>query len=511
LAATGSPQEPEARATQAEQLRALNTSSDEERTLEAFGYRQELGRSMGAFSAFALSFSGIGITAAVFATIGFVWSQGGPAGIWTWPIASVFIVLLGLVFAEISTKVPLSGVSFQWASRLSSPHLGYFVGLFAYIAFQIGVVSTDLVFAKFFTSTIGIQASQSISVIIAVISFVVQGGLLVGGLRIATKINNVAVVTEIVAGLVAGLALLIWALATHHHGFGYSFNTGTAAGKSYLVPFALSFLLPIFTFSAWEAPADLAEETVSSTSTTPRAMIRSIIMTAVIGWIMLLGFTLAMPSLKSTIASDDPGFLIVGSAFGSALANAFLVVVDISIFATGLAILAMAARVLFSMARDGVAPGSKYLSRVHPKTHSPIHATVAVTLVAVVVTIVAQKLTYVSQVASVFYALVYLIVTGIYIFSRNRFSSPVGAFTMGRAGRPVMVVVLAFMVFAVGSLTVPSINRNVAETSLGFLGLVLLSYLASLRPIRALHARRSGDSAVRGAASTSVKSEDEID
>src|ERR1700685_3529840 len=108
-----------------ETLRSLSTTAEEEKTLERFGYKQELSRTMGAFSAFALSFSGIGITAAVFSTIGFVWSQGGPAGIWTWPIASVFFVLLGLVFGEISTKVPLAGVSFQWVSRLKSAHFGF--------------------------------------------------------------------------------------------------------------------------------------------------------------------------------------------------------------------------------------------------------------------------------------------------------------------------------------------------------------------------------------------------
>ncbi len=480
-----------------ETLRSLSTTAEEEKTLERFGYKQELSRTMGAFSAFALSFSGIGITAAVFATIGFVWTQGGPAGIWTWPIASVFFLLLGFVFGEISTKVPLAGVSYQWVSRLRSAHHGFVVGMFAYIAFQVGVVSTDLVFAQFLLPTLGIASTQSNQVIVAVVAFVVQGGLLIGGLRIATKVNNIAVVTEICAGFVTGLALLIWALATHHHSFSYSFNTGGVAksGSSYFLPFIISFLLPIFTFSAWEAPADLAEETVAGTSTTPWAMIRAIILTAVIGFVMLLGFTLAMPALKETLASSDPGALIVQNAFGSTISKLFLVVVDISIFATGLAILAMAARILFSMARDNVVPGSKHLARVSGSRHSPIYATLAVTVAAVVVTLIAQKLTYVSQVAAVFYALVYLLVTASYLTARNKFPSPKGAFSMGRWGTPVMVTVLAFLLFAVGSLTLPSINHKVAETALVFLGLVVVVWLASIRRINRTEAQRADHSA----------------
>ena len=431
----GEPVSPEGTSSN-ENLRELATTAEEEETLERFGYKQELSRTMGAFSAFALSFSGIGITAAVFATIGFVWSQGGPAGIWTWPIASVFFVLLGLVFGEISTKIPLAGVSFQWVSRLKSAHYGFMVGLFAYIAFQVGVVSTDLVFAAFFLPTIGIAPDQTKEVLVAVIAFLMQGGLLVGGLRIATKVNNIAVVTEICGGFVTGLALLIWALVTHHHSFSYSFNTGAAHnGSSYFLPFIISFLLPIFTFSAWEAPADLAEETVAGTTTNPRAMIRAIIITAVVGFVMLLGFTLGMPALKETLASADPGNLIVQNAFGSTISRLFLIVVDISIFATGIAILAMAARIVFSMGRDGVIVGSKHLSRVSGARHSPVRATVAVTVVAIVVLLIAQKLTLVSQVASVFYSLVYLLVTASYLTARNKFSSPAGSFSMGQIGR----------------------------------------------------------------------------
>jgi amino acid transporter len=472
-------------------LRELATTREEEKTLERFGYKQELSRTMGAFSAFALSFSGIGITAAVFSTIAFVWSQGGPAGIWTWPIASVFFVLLGLVFGEISTKVPLAGVSYQWVSRLKSAHFGFIVGLFAYIAFQVGVVSTDLVLAQFLLPTLGITPDQPKEVLVAVLAFIVQGGLLIGGLKIATKVNNVAVLTEIVGGFVTGLALLIWALVTHHHSFSYSFNTGEVGQhRSYFLPFIISFLLPIFTFSAWEAPADLAEETIKGTSTTPRAMVRAIVLTAVIGFVMLLGFTLGMPALKETLASADPGSLIVQNAFGSVISKLFLVVVDISIFATGIAILAMAARIIFSMARDGVVIGSTRLAKVNGKLHSPVYATVAVTIIAIAVTIIAQKLTLVSQVAATFYALVYLLVTASYLTSRNKYPSPAGSFTMGKWGRPIIVTVLAFLLFCVGSLTLPTINHKVALTALAFVALAIAIYFMSRSRIAKLEAER---------------------
>ena len=236
----------------------VTAGSVEERVLHRYGYRQELKRAMGPVGAFSLSFSGIGITVSIFATIAFLWTQGGPAGIWTWPIASVFYILLGLVFGEISSKIPVTGYSYQWGSKLANPHVGFIVGFFAYIAFQVGVVGTDLTFAPFFASTFGFTPSTFQIVLIAAAAFVVQGGLLVWGIAIASKVNSAAVMTEIIGGLGTGAALLIWALVTHHHTFSYTFNIGFARGGShYLVPFALSFLLAAFVYSAWEAPADL--------------------------------------------------------------------------------------------------------------------------------------------------------------------------------------------------------------------------------------------------------------
>ena len=281
----------------------VTAGSVEERVLHRYGYRQELKRAMGPLGAFSLSFSGIGITVSIFATIAFLWTQGGPAGIWTWPIASVFYILLGLVFGEISSKIPVTGYSYQWGSKLANPHVGFIVGFFAYIAFQVGVVGTDLTFAPFFASTFGFTPSTFQIVLIAAAAFVVQGGLLVWGIAIASKVNSAAVMTEIIGGLGTGAALLIRALVTHHHTFSYAFNIGFARGGShYLVPFACPSCLQHLSIAPGKRPRTSPRKQGGAVNAAPKAMIRALSATAVIGMVMLLGFTLAMPSLKATLA-----------------------------------------------------------------------------------------------------------------------------------------------------------------------------------------------------------------
>src|SRR5271156_5151049 len=95
------------------------TPASDEQVLERFGYRQELQRSLGYFSAFALSFSVISVTTGLFANYGAGLQMGGPAFIWTWLIVGAGQFLVALVFAQLSRQIPLSGYAYQWTRQLA--------------------------------------------------------------------------------------------------------------------------------------------------------------------------------------------------------------------------------------------------------------------------------------------------------------------------------------------------------------------------------------------------------
>ena len=63
--------------------------------LAKFGYKQELKRSLGFFSTFAIAFSFISATNGFYALFYYGLDVGGPAGlIWQWPIISVTVPML---------------------------------------------------------------------------------------------------------------------------------------------------------------------------------------------------------------------------------------------------------------------------------------------------------------------------------------------------------------------------------------------------------------------------------
>jgi len=121
--------------------------------------------------------------------------------------------------------------------------------------------------------------------------------------------------------------------------------------------------------------------------------------------------------------------------------------------------------VMFSMAREGVLPGSRYLARVGPRTGTPVVTGVAVSALAAAVLLVnlgqAQVFTAVTSVAVVVVYLAYLFVTIPMLVRKVRDRSlpqgqglrsgePAAArghFSLGRAGLPVTAAAVAFGLF----------------------------------------------------------------
>ena len=92
------------------------------------GYEPELKRTLGSFQVFAISFAFISVAVGIFATYDDVLQTAGPVGIWLWVIAAVGQTLVALVVAQFAARIALSGSSYQWASRLANPKIGWGFG-----------------------------------------------------------------------------------------------------------------------------------------------------------------------------------------------------------------------------------------------------------------------------------------------------------------------------------------------------------------------------------------------
>src|SRR3989454_11255150 len=81
--------------------------------LARFGYSQELKRSLGVFSSFAVAFSYISPSTGIFTLFALGLTTVGGVFIWSWPIVAIGQFIIALGWAELSSHYPVSGSACQ--------------------------------------------------------------------------------------------------------------------------------------------------------------------------------------------------------------------------------------------------------------------------------------------------------------------------------------------------------------------------------------------------------------
>ena len=169
-------------------------ATDPDELCEDCGYEPELKRTLGSFQIFAVSFAFISVAVGIFGTYDDVLKNAGPVGIWLWPVVAVGQTLIALVIAQFAARIPLSGSSYQWASRLANPKVGWFFGWLSFCYLVIGVVAVDNALAKTaLMPLLGMPDSQTTARVITVVMMILQAVLVIASTRLVGLLTSAAV------------------------------------------------------------------------------------------------------------------------------------------------------------------------------------------------------------------------------------------------------------------------------------------------------------------------------
>ncbi|HEX4700609.1 MAG TPA: amino acid permease [Pseudonocardiaceae bacterium] len=431
----------------------LESDSDD---LASFGYPQQLHRKLGSYASFAAGFSFVSILTTVFQLFGFGFSFGGPAFFWTWPMVFVGQLAVALMFAELSGRYPIAGCIYQWSRRVSHAVVGWFAGWMMLIGQIVSVaaaaIALQVVLPAVWSGFQMVGGSPDLTTITGSTNAIVLAGMLIAvttvvnalGVRLMSLINSVGVTCELI-----GVALLVVLLFAHaERGPGVVLNTGGTAGHgAYVWPFLASALMAAYVMYGFDSAGELAEETRAPRRTAPRAILRALYVSGLGGALLLVAALVAAPSVTDGNLATGGLPYVLTSRLGGGLGKALLVDVAIAVSVCTLAVQTAASRMLFSMSRDRVLPGSRALGRVSRRTGTPILPSVAVGVLALLVLLInlgqAQIFTAVTSVAVVLVYLAYLLVTAPVLVARLRGTLPPAKpehFTLGRWALPVNVL-----------------------------------------------------------------------
>jgi urea carboxylase system permease len=417
----------------------------DEADLAKFGYKQELRRSLGVFSSFAVAFSYISPSTGIFALFFLGLTTVGGVFIWSWPIVAIGQLIVALGFAELSSHYPVAGSVFQWTKFLAGKTYSWFNGwiyLFAGILTVASVCATlpYALIPAFNNMGWNLANNLSNERTVAVITLVLITVLNIFGVRLVAIINNTGVLFEILGMVVFAF---IVALFHHHQSAGVIFHTGgtnLATGT-----FLVAMFMSLYVIYGFDTASTLSEETRNPRVEAPKAVIASVIGAFVIGAVFLYAMLLGIPNMATAIKNGWGPVNIIDANFGNAFSTVFLLVVSAAIFVCCLAIATATIRLCFSMARDDRLPGSRAMSKVHTGLHTPIGSCIVIGILAGIPMIQFAGVAIIAIAATGMIYLSYLIGNLALLRARMRgWPRTKAPFSLGRWGIPLNVLAIAW-------------------------------------------------------------------
>ncbi len=467
----------------------------DEQKLHELGYAQELRRGMGGFSNFAVSFTIISILSGCLTLFGFGMYTGGPASAaYGWPIVGILVTFVALAMAEICSSYPTAGGLYYWAAKVAprnGPAWAWFTGWFNLLGQVAVTAGIDFGLAAFLSAFMHIAFNVEVTKLILVGTYTavlaIHGIMNTFGIRLVARLNDVSVWWHLAGVLVIFAILFI--VPKEHTSFATIFNfkatadgsfpagfmngTGFASGfmGSKIYIFLIGMLMSQYTLTGYDASAHMTEETHQADIAGPKGVYRSVVISVIFGYILLLGVwhavqgstgygnALAFQLSTSNVAAPAQIFL---DAVGKSWTVFMLIVVIGAQFFCGMASVTANSRMIYAFSRDGAVPGHQLWHKINKRTRTPTNS---IWFAAVGAWLLVAPAYWLGSVTA-YFAVTAIAVIGLYIayvtptflrlLAGKNFKA--GPWNLGKWSMPVGVVAVVWTVFICIMLMLPQLS-----------------------------------------------------
>ena len=486
---------------QTQQPGASEAHDEDTRQLHSMGYAQELTRSMGRFSNFAISFSIICILSGGINSLAQATSGAGGAAIGIgWLVGCLISAVFAIAMAQIASAYPTAGGLYHWGAILGNRFTGWLTAWFNLLGLVTVLAAINVGTYYFFLGAFGTQLGITDSITTLVIFLAIITGLqaLINhfGIGLTAKLTDFS--GYLIFATAAGLTIACLAYAPSYEFsrlFTFSNYSGEAGANVWPVVvsngwvFALGLLLPIYTITGYDASAHTAEETKNAALEVPRGIVSSVLWSTLFGYIMLCSFVLMLPNMDDAAKQGwNVFFWAMTSQVDPTVKTLLYVAIFISQLLCGLATVTSVSRMIFAFSRDGGLPFSKSLASVSAKHRTPVHAIWAGAILAVLF-VWGAKLIEAGGVTPVYTIVVSC--TVIFLFFSFDIPIALGLFTYGSSKWPqmgpwnlgrgvfslfaILSIVAMIVIFVIG---VQPPNDMALRITIGFLILTAIVWFA---------------------------------
>lgn len=440
---------------------------EDARDLGNLGYAQELFRTMGGFSNFAISFSIISILTGAVTLYGYGLRMGGPAEMAIgWPLVTILTLAVVASMAELASSLPTSGAMYHWSCRLGGKGWGWFTAWFNIIGQMAALAGIDYGCALFLTPLLGLDATISNLLM-------VYGGILIShglinhfGIKLVARLNDLSVTVHIVGVIVIVGALLLFA-PKQPVSFFFERITHNTEGFPYWWAFILGLLQALWTFTGYDASASVSEETVDPRRRAPWGMIMAVAVSGVVGYLLLFALTIsiqdigAVLSAKDASGNDVPAVIaILVSALGERAGFIFSALAAMAMWFCGLSAVTWSSRVIWAFSRDEGLPLSTVWKKVSSRHGTPVAAIWLCCAAAFAAAVYSGAYAVVTSISTIGLYISYII--PVYLAWRVRGTSRQserGPWHLGRYSTVINIIAIIWVIFLSIILSLPDDMR----------------------------------------------------
>jgi amino acid transporter len=468
--------------------------------LRELGYEQELKRALHVVDNAAVGFATISPVVGLFAVAFVGMTLAGPAWVWVLPVALAGQCLLLAVYGELASEFPLANGAYQWGRRIASPAYGWFNGWVALCAYSVANTTIAYLAAPWALALFGVDPTPARVVAAAAAFVIVASAVNAFGVETLKRAVRVGVATEVMASVGIGLALLLAFRNQDWSRLVETLGAESSSGGSVAAALLAALAVGGWVFIGFDACVGTAEETRQAAQRVPWALWIALLSVAGVVIVTAVAVTLAHPRPEDVVAGRDvdPVATAVVTSFGPWSSKPFAAVVLAAFLACGIASQGVTARAIYSAARDGVLPGSGFLTRVD-RRGIPAGSLALVTVIACLGLLLGLETTAIGSLitfgtAGIFVS--FLLVASAALWARLRGGWTPARSRLGRAGPAVNALAVAWLAFetvniawpreALAPPDAPWYQVWAALLVLGLITVVGLAYLAAARPHRSL-------------------------
>lgn len=296
-------------------------------------------------------------------------------------VGVIAMIFTALSYSSMSKEFPIAGSAYSFVQRGLNPHVGFLTGWIIIMDYLI-IPGMLIAFSNLWLSAVlpGIPNLVIILLFTFIITFVNARGI-----SLTKWASYLFLTCQLGLILIFVLCTIKYVLIDGNGMGGLSLAPFYEPGKIDLQLIATAASIAVLGFIGFDSISTLSEETKNPTKTVGRSVVASLALIGMLFMVQSYMASLAHPEYGNL----DPGmgyFDIMREVGGDTLYYAFIIIGVISVgIANALTVQSAISRVIFSMSRDKLLPGSSFLSKVHPKYKTPANATIFVGAVSVLV------------------------------------------------------------------------------------------------------------------------------